>query len=103
MKAYKAGEANFEVENEIIVYAETAREAKKIAWSQFDDEIEYINLRINRAPFMDNTEHLSTMEKWIILLEHGWWCEYDGKTYTEGNLGEFIGDCQNGIIKFREE
>ena len=102
MKAYEVKDEKSDEGYSIIVYANTVREARNIGLSSIDlDHAEFLNVTAKRAPYMDDTEDLGDMDRYIILLQHGWWFQYGNNIYDEDNLGEFIGDCQNGEIQFR--
>lgn len=96
MKAYKV----YDIENyegyQDIVFAETSREAKKM-WSTLDgcDGADYINIRVNRLPFLDDMENRSMKEIMYVAILNGWWYEVDGNRYDEENLGEAI---EKGIV-----
>lgn len=96
MKAYKV----YDVENyegyEDIVFAKTAREAKKM-WSTLDScaDAEYINIRVNRLPFLDGMEDRTKEEVLYVAMLNGWWYEIGDKRCDEENIDEAIAD---GIV-----
>lgn len=84
MKAYYS---NNEDGSSIVVYAETHQEAKKQAYINWDNETEYIDVRVSRLPQMDDTEDMPKLKKILILVRDlGWWYEYDGVEYSHENL-----------------
>lgn len=91
MKAYKVYDTEDHEGYQDIVFAETAREAKKQGRT-LDScvDAEYINIRVNRLPFLDGMENRSEQEILYIALMNGWWHDYGDTRYTEENVDDAI-------------
>lgn len=81
MKAYKAWDTKSLEDYSTVVFAETAKEAKKIAFAtETCEDADYINVRVQRFPQMD--EHYRgepeidwyNMEDREVLVRLGWRC-----------------------------
>lgn len=93
MKAWQS--TNDDTGNSVIVYGKTVNEAKKLAYQEFDYEIEYIDIRVNRQPAMDGKQSLSYDSKILYLVrECGWWYELGGKRYDNDNVDELEKDLK---------
>lgn len=91
-KAYKVHEEYLDEQEEVIVWADSDKEAKKLGYSKLEEVREYINLRVRRAGYMDGLSHLSRYEKQRKLLENGWVLCLEGKYYDIDNIKEFDKD-----------
>lgn len=97
MKAYKVyNTENYEGYQDI-VFAESAKEAKK-RWRTLDscEDAEYINIRVNRLPFLDGMEKRTMKEIMYVAILNGWWYEIDDKKYDEENMDEAL---EMGYVK----
>lgn len=81
MKAYKAWDANSIEPYQTVVFAENAREAKRIAFeTETCEDADYINVRIQRYPQMDEYYRGSAEIDWYdiedrqVLAALGWTC-----------------------------
>lgn len=83
MKAYKAWVANSCEDGSTVVFAETAQDAKKIAfYTETCEYAAYIDIRVCRFPAMDAHYHGRNEIDWYdmndrtALVELGWSCEW---------------------------
>ena len=82
MKAYMAWDTENDDGASTIVFAETAREAKKIAmWAEACEDAEYINIRVKREPLADSLYKGAHEIDWydmqtrlVLVKELGWAC-----------------------------
>lgn len=83
MKAYRAWDTENNDGASTIVFAETAREAKKIAmsWTEACEDAEYINIRVKREPLADSLYKGAHEIDWydmqtrlVLVKELGWAC-----------------------------
>lgn len=97
MKAYKVYNLNDWEGYQDIVFAETAKEAKKKGFktSNLLYDSDWIDIRVNRLPFLDGMENRDKKEIMYVAILNGWWYEIDGIRYHEENIGEAI---NKGIV-----
>ena len=83
LKAYRAWGVNDVEARETVVFAENAREAKKIASeTETCEDADYIDVRVQRFPQMDEHYRGSAEVDWYdmedrkALVELGWTCLY---------------------------
>ena len=98
MKAYVIWDTECEEGYQELVYATTAKEARNTGLGELP-YAEFINVRVKRASYMDDTEYLSEADRIIRLIEHGWWYEVEGQRYDEDNLDAFREGVQNGTLQ----
>jgi hypothetical protein len=70
VRAYMLRDRTGYVESTELVFARTAREARK---SGYLDNVEYINLEVTRAPEFDKFADMPGRPTLRDKLEHGWW------------------------------
>ncbi|MBC6308146.1 hypothetical protein HCJ66_01135 [Listeria sp. FSL L7-1582] len=74
MKAYEVSAKGEDYK--VIVYCDKPSEAKALAkCTDALGDVDWLALRPTRAPYADNTEHLSEEDRWTMLIENGWWFE----------------------------
>jgi|SRR5690625_3390328 len=102
MKAYEAYDEHHPEGYKDIVFAETAAEAKKKAFSTGSScqEAEWIDLRVRRLPYLDDMESCSEKKIRYITLINGWWYNDGDAVYTEDNIDEAIA---NGVVEKVED
>ncbi len=86
MKAYKAYLANYWEAGSTVVFAKSAREAKKAAWmceSFYNWDYEYIDVRVRRLKGLDSAYRGKREMDWddpedrLALVKAGWTCFED--------------------------
>lgn len=97
MKAYKVYDCSSWEGYQDIIFAESSRKAKTKAFSLGDScqDADWIDLRVNRLPFLDGMEDKTMKEIMYVAILYGWWYECDGVRYDEENIDEAI---EKGII-----
>lgn len=90
MKAYKLSIKDDPDQGEIIVFAQTAREAKN-NWTQYLDADSFLNKLVHRAPEFDGMEDASDMELMTKQWLEGWrWYDcYDVPDVEEDTVEDF--------------
>ena len=90
MKAYKLSIKDDPDQGEVIVFAQTAREAKN-NWTQYLDADSFLNKLVHRAPEFDGMENASDMELMTKQWLEGWrWYDcYDVPDVEEDNVEDF--------------
>ncbi|WP_405103111.1 hypothetical protein [Oceanobacillus sp. FSL H7-0719] len=93
MKAYKVWNIHNHEGYQDIVFAESSKEAKKQG-SRLDNcsDAEWIDLRVNRVPYLDGMENRTLEEIMYVALQNGWWFELGDKRYYEDDLEEVVAD-----------
>lgn len=95
IKGYVVSE-NVGYETSVLVFAETANQAKSIANTREEmDSFDYIDLRANRAKFADGHENDDESDLRMLLIRNGWWFEIDSHIIDSENVDEMIAQ---GII-----
>lgn len=92
MKAYYLSIYNGDDAGQQIVFANTAKEAKKLVHGDVYDNLEnYIDLRVNRAKKYDGMENLSEAELALQQWHDGWqWYDIDYPNPDEATDSEFL-------------
>jgi len=92
MKAYKLSIANNDDAGAQIVFANTAKEAKKLVHgSVWDNLEEYIDLRVNRAKRFDGMEKLDDAHLALEQWKDGWiWFDIDFPDVETATDEEFL-------------
>lgn len=90
MKAYKLSIKDDPDQGEVIVFAQTAREAKN-NWTQYLDADNFLNKLVHRAPEFDGMENASDMELMTKQWQEGWrWYDcYDVPDVEEDTVEDF--------------
>lgn len=90
MKAYKLSIKDDPDQGEVIVFAQTAREAKN-NWTQYLDADSFLNKLVHRAPEFDSMEDASDMELMTKQWLEGWrWYDcYDVPDVEEDTVEDF--------------
>lgn len=90
MKAYKLSIKDDPDQGEVIVFAQTAREAKN-NWTQYLDADSFLNKLVHRAPEFDGMEDASDMELMTKQWLEGWrWYDcYDVPDVEEDTIEDF--------------
>lgn len=90
MKAYKLSIKDDPDQGEVIVFAQTAREAKN-NWTQYLDTDSFLNKLVHRAPEFDGMEDASDMELMTKQWLEGWrWYDcYDVPDVEEDTVEDF--------------
>ena len=87
MKAYMVYDAQGACENYDVAWCDTATQAKLICYqSDILDDVPYIDLRANRAPYLDGMEKEPEMKVLYFKLKNGWWHDYGGIHLTSENV-----------------
>lgn len=96
IKAYSVTEC-VHYEASKLIFAESASAAKVIANSDdIFDNVEYTDLRVNRAKFADGHENDSERDLWVLCIRNGWWYDTAGGHHlTSENIDIAI---ENGWI-----
>lgn len=71
MKAYKLSVKDDADQGEVIVFAQTSREAKK-NWTQYLDADTFIDELVHRAPEFDGMENATELELMTKQWQEGW-------------------------------
>ncbi len=92
MKAYKVYDVHCHEGYQEIVFATTSQEAKRIAYNTREScqDAEWIDLRVNRVPYLDGMENRTEKELLYVAMQYGWWYEVDGNRYDEESINEAI-------------
>lgn len=92
MKAYKLYIVDNDDAGAQIVFANTAKEAKRLVHGNVWDNLEnYIDLRVNRTPQFDDLEELSAAEISMHQWRDGWiWFDMDYPDPEEASDDEFL-------------
>ncbi|ARM66201.1 hypothetical protein AM2_073 [Lactococcus phage AM2] len=90
MKAYKLSIKDDPDQGEVIVFAQTAREAKN-NWTQYLDADNFLDKLVHRAPEFDGMEGASDMEIMTKQWQEGWrWYDcYDVPDVEEDTVEDF--------------
>lgn len=90
MKAYKLSIKDDPDQGEVIVFAQTAREAKN-NWTQYLDADNFLDKLVHRAPEFDGMEGASDMEIMTKQWQEGWrWYDcYDAPDVEEDTVEDF--------------
>ncbi len=90
MKAYKLSIKDDPDQGEVIVFAQTAREAKN-NWTQYLDADNFLDKLVHRAPEFDGMENASDMEMMTKQWQEGWrWYDcYDVPDVEEDTVEDF--------------
>ena len=90
MKAYKLSIKDDPNQGEVIVFAQTAREAKN-NWTQYLDADNFLDKLVHRAPEFDGMENASDMELMTKQWQEGWrWYDcYDVPDVEEDTVEDF--------------
>lgn len=90
MKAYKLSIKDDPDQGEVIVFAQTAREAKN-NWTQYLDADSFLDKLVHRAPEFDGMENASDMELMTKQWLEGWrWYDcYDVPDVEEATVEDF--------------
>lgn len=90
MKAYKLSIKDDPDQGEVIVFAQTAREAKN-NWTQYLDADNFLDKLVHRAPEFDGMENASDMELMTKQWLEGWrWYDcYDVPDVEEDTVEDF--------------
>lgn len=90
MKAYKLSIKDDPDQGEVIVFAQTAREAKN-NWTQYLDADNFLDKLVHRAPEFDGMENASDMELMTKQWQEGWrWYDcYDVPDVEEDTVEDF--------------
>lgn len=90
MKAYKLSIKDDPDQGEVIVFAQTAREAKN-NWTQYLDADNFLYKLVHRAPEFDGMEGASDMEIMTKQWQEGWrWYDcYDVPDVEEDTVEDF--------------
>lgn len=90
MKAYKLSIKDDPDQGEVIVFAQTAREAKN-NWTQYLDTDSFLDKLVHRAPEFDGMENASDMELMTKQWQEGWrWYDcYDVPDVEEDTIEDF--------------
>lgn len=90
MKAYKLSIKDDPDQGEVIVFAQTAREAKN-NWTQYLDADSFLDKLVHRAPEFDDMENASDMELMTKQWLEGWrWYDcYDVPDVEEDTVEDF--------------
>lgn len=90
MKAYKLSIKDDPDQGEVIVFAQTAREAKN-NWTQYLDADSFLDKLVHRAPEFDGMENASDMELMTKQWLEGWrWYDcYDVPDVEEDTVEDF--------------
>lgn len=90
MKAYKLSIKDDPDQGEVIVFAQTAREAKN-NWTQYLDTDNFLDKLVHRAPEFDGMEGASDMEIMTKQWQEGWrWYDcYDVPNVEEDTVEDF--------------
>lgn len=106
MKAYYLSVKDEDDAGQAIVFASTAREAKKQVFAH--DELvmamdgEWVNLRVNRAKRYDGMDKLSSAELALHQWKDGWrWFDHDYPDPDTATDQEFL-DWYNKTFKVKE-
>lgn len=76
MKAYKLSVKNDSDQGEVIVFANTAREAKN-NWHWYLDADSFLDKLVHRAPEFDGMENATELELMTKQWQEGWrWFDY---------------------------
>ncbi|TNU78269.1 hypothetical protein [Lactococcus lactis] len=76
MKAYKLSVKDDPDQGEVIVFAQTSREAKK-NWTHYLDADTFIDELVHRAPEFDGMENATELELITKQWQEGWrWLDY---------------------------
>src|SRR5699024_603912 len=104
MKAYKVYDPNNWEGYQDIVFATTASEAKKKGFGiDSCEDSEWVNVRVNRIPYLDNMENCTKEEIMYVAILNGWWYEVDGNRYDDDNIYEAIEKVVVSTYKVLEE
>ncbi|HLR58890.1 MAG TPA: hypothetical protein VK094_00230 [Pseudogracilibacillus sp.] len=92
MKAYKVYDEYNHEGYQDVVFATTANEAKKKAFISANScqNAEWIDIRVNRVPYLDGLEKRTHEEIMYVAILNGWWYEFEDVRYDEENIGEAI-------------
>lgn len=90
MKAYKLSIKDNPDQGEVIVFAQTAREAKN-NWTQYLDADNFLDKLVRRSPEFDGMENASDMEMMTKQWQEGWrWYDcYDVPDVEEDTVEDF--------------
>ncbi|AHC94168.1 hypothetical protein T548_0090 [Lactococcus phage phiL47] len=90
MKAYKLSIKDDPDQGEVIVFAQTAREAKN-NWHWYLDTDSFLDKLVHRAPEFDGMENASDMELMTKQWQEGWrWYDcYDIPDVEEDTIEDF--------------
>ena len=90
MKAYKLSIKDDPDQGEVIVFAQTAREANN-NWTQNLDADSFLDKLVHRAPEFDGMENASDMELMTKQWQEGWrWYDcYDVPDVEEDTVEDF--------------
>lgn len=90
MKAYKLSIKDDPDQGEVIVFAQTAREAKN-NWHWYLDTDNFLDKLVHRAPEFDGMENASDMELMTKQWQEGWrWYDcYDIPDVEEDTVEDF--------------
>lgn len=90
IKAYSVTEC-VHYEASKLVFAVTPNEAKVKAFAdEVFDNVEYTDLRVNRAKYADGHENDSERDLMILCIRNGWWYDIGDHHLTSDNIDEAI-------------
>lgn len=91
MKAYYLSINDYPDAGQEVVFANTAREAKKLVGDISDSLENYTDLRVNRAKLYDGMENLSAAELACKQWHEGWqWFDMEYPDVDEATDAEFL-------------
>lgn len=97
MKAYVLGVHSNDDKGQEVVFAETAKEARKLE-RDLDPE-SFIDLYVRRAPAFDGMENLNQRELMKAQWRDGWWFFQDGCPREEESTDDDFYRWYDGIFK----
>ncbi len=91
MRAYYLSIKDNDDAGQEIVFANTAKEAKKKIHTLYDDLDNYLDLRVNRAKEYDGMEKLSPAQLAFVQWQNGWrWFDVDYPDPDTATEAEFM-------------
>lgn len=95
MKAYKLSVKNDSDQGEVIVFAQTAREAKN-NWHWYLDADSFLDKLVHRAPEFDGMENATELELMTKQWQKGWrWFDYNNVPDVEtASVEDFQAWCK---------
>ena len=103
MKAYKLSVKNDSDQGEVIVFAQTSREAKK-NWHWYLDAGSFLDKLVHRAPEFDDMENATELELMTKQCQYGWrWFNYNDVPDVEtATVADFMAWCNEKFVEVIE-
>lgn len=99
MKAYILRVINDDDQGQVVVFANTANEAKKQFNSTYLETEQYIDIRVKRSPEFDNMENLSEIDLAKEQWRNGWrWYDYNTPYPEDTTDEEFYKWYKNNVL-----